>query len=86
MTVCFSQVYYDWESYYFKGVHFHRYTGKCHHLIIKKDITKESVEVFNKILHDTAKQNRLDIKIDKHFNFKIHQKDSKVSKSEVKWS
>ena len=56
MTGSFSLVHYDWGSYYFKGVQIHAYTGKCHHLIINKDITNESVEVFNKILLDTAKK------------------------------
>ena len=81
----FSLVYYDYGNYCFKGINIHRYTGKCHHTIINKVITNESVEMFHKVLH-TAKQKLLDLKINKNVSLETYRKDSELGKSGAKWS
>ena len=43
--------------------------GKCHYLIINKDITNESIDLDEKILHAEAEQTPLGIIIDKDLNF-----------------
>ena len=43
--------------------------GKCHYLLINKDITHESIELGEKILHAEAEQKLLGIIIDKDLNF-----------------
>ena len=43
--------------------------GKCHYLIINKDITNESIDLGEKILHAEAEQTPLGIIIDKDLNF-----------------
>ena len=43
--------------------------GKCHHLVINKDITNESIELDEKILHTEAEKELLGIVIDKDLNF-----------------
>ena len=48
--------------------------GKCHYLIINKDITNESIEVGEKILHAEAEQKLLGIIIEKDLNFQSHTK------------
>ena len=46
--------------------------GKCHYLLINKDITHESIELGEKILHAEAEQKLLGIIIDKDLNFQTH--------------
>ena len=46
--------------------------GKCHYLIINKDITNESIELGKKTLHVQAEQKLLGIIIDKDLNFQSH--------------
>ena len=46
--------------------------GKCHYLIINKDITNESIELGKKTLHVQAGQKLLGIIIDKDLNFQSH--------------
>ena len=48
--------------------------GKCHYLIINKDIINESIELGEKILHAEAEQKLLGIIIDKDLNFQSHTK------------
>ena len=42
---------------------------KCHNLVIIKDITNESIELVEKMLHAEAEQKLLGIIIDKDLNF-----------------
>ena len=49
-------------------------SGKCHYLIIDKDIANESTELGNKVLHAEAEQKLLGIIIDKDLNFQSHTK------------
>ena len=51
--------------------------GKCHYLIVNKDITNESVELGKKTLHAAAEQKLLSIIIDQDLNFQGHTR-SKV--------
>ena len=46
--------------------------GKCHYLIINKDITNESIELGKKTLHAEAEQKLLGIITDKDLNFQSH--------------
>ena len=46
--------------------------GKCHNLIINKDITNESIELWKKTLDAEAEQKLLGIIIDKDLNFQSH--------------
>ena len=48
--------------------------GKCHYLIINKDIINESIELGEKILHAEAEQKLLGIIIDKDLNVQGHTK------------
>ena len=48
--------------------------GKCHYLVINKDIAIESIELDGKILHAEAEQKLLGIIIDKDLNFQNHTK------------
>ena len=48
--------------------------GKCHYLIINKDIANESIELGKKTLHAEAEQKLLGIIIDKDLNFQSHKK------------
>ena len=48
--------------------------GKCHSLVINKDIANESIELGEKILHAEAEQKLFDIIIDKGLNFQSHTK------------
>ena len=48
--------------------------GKCHYLVINKDIANESIELGEKILHAEAEQKLLCIIIDKDLNFQSHTK------------
>ena len=48
--------------------------GKCHYLIIDKDIANESIELGNKALHAEGEQKLLGIIIDKDLNFQSHTK------------
>ena len=48
--------------------------GKCHYLVINKDITNESIELGKKILYAEAEQKLLGIIIDKDLNFQSHKK------------
>ena len=48
--------------------------GKCHYLIINKDIANESIELDKKTLHAEAEQKLLGIIIDKDLNFQSHTK------------
>ena len=48
--------------------------GKCHYLVINKDIANESIELGEKILHAEAEQKLLGIIIDKYLNFQGHTK------------
>ena len=48
--------------------------GKCHYLIINKDIINESIELGEKILHAEAEQKLLGIIKDKDLNFQCHTK------------
>ena len=48
--------------------------GKCHYLIINKDIISESIELGEKILHAEAEQKLLGIIIENDFNFQGHKK------------
>ena len=48
--------------------------GKCHYLIINKDITNESIELGKKTLHAEAEQKLLGIMIDKDLNFQVQSK------------
>ena len=54
--------------------------GKCHYLVINKDITNESIELGEKVLHAEAEQKLLGIIIDKDLHhskpFKVHHKNS----------
>ena len=43
--------------------------GKCHYLIINKDIANESIELGKKTLHAEAKQKRLGVIVDKDLKF-----------------
>ena len=46
--------------------------GKCHWLIMNKDIADESIELGKKTLHAVAEQKLLGIIIDKDLNFQSH--------------
>ena len=46
--------------------------GKCHNLIINKDITNESIELVKKALHAEVEEKLLGIIIDKDLNFQSH--------------
>ena len=48
--------------------------GKCHYLVINKDIAIESIELDGKILHAEAEQKLLVIIIDKDLNCQNHTK------------
>ena len=48
--------------------------GKCHYLVINKDITNESIELGEKILNAETEQKLLGIIIDKDLNFQSHTK------------
>ena len=48
--------------------------GKCHYLIINKDIISESIELGEKILHAEAEPKLLSIIIDKDLNVQSHAK------------
>ena len=48
--------------------------GKCHYLVINKDISNESIELDEKILHAEAEKKLLGIIIDKDLNFQSHTK------------
>ena len=48
--------------------------GKCHYLIINKDIANKSIELGMKTSHAEAEQKLLDIIIDKDLNFQSHTK------------
>ena len=48
--------------------------GKCHCLIIHKDISNESIELGKKILHAEAEQKLLGVIIDKDLKFQSHTK------------
>ena len=50
--------------------------GKCHYLIVNKDITNESVELGKKTLHAAAEQKLLSIIIDKDLNFQGHTRST----------
>ena len=56
--------------------------GKCHYLIIDKDISNEFIELGKKSLHAKAEQKLLGITIDK--DSKPYKVDYKSSKSKVK--
>ena len=43
--------------------------GKCHYLIINKDIANQSIDLGKKILHPEAEEKLLDVIIDKGLNF-----------------
>ena len=51
-------------------------SGKCHYLVINKDITNESIELGQKILHAEAKQKLLVIIINKGLHFQSHTKST----------
>ena len=46
--------------------------GKCHYLIMNKDITNESIELGKKTLHAEAEQKLLGIITDTDLNFQSH--------------
>ena len=48
--------------------------GKCHYLIITRDIANVSIELGEQILHAEAEQKLLGIIIDKDLNFQSHTK------------
>ena len=48
--------------------------GKCHHLMINKDIVNEYIVIGKKTLHAEAEQKLLGIIIDKDLNFLSHLK------------
>ena len=48
--------------------------GKCHYLVINKDIANESIEFGEKISHADAEHELLGIIIDKDLNFRSHIK------------
>ena len=48
--------------------------GKCHYLVMNKDIANQSNELGNKILHVEAGQKLLCIIINKDLNFQSHTK------------
>ena len=48
--------------------------GKCHYLVINKDIPNEFIELGEKILPSEGEQKLLGIKIDKDLNFQSHAK------------
>ena len=50
--------------------------GKCHYLVLNKDIASESIELGENILHAEAEQNLLGITIDKDLNFQSHSKST----------
>ena len=51
--------------------------GKCHYLVINKDITNESIELGKKILHAEAEQKLHGIIIDKDLKpYKVDHKNS----------
>ena len=47
---------------------------KCHYLVINKDITNESIQLGEEILHTEAEQKLPGIIIDKDLNFQSHTK------------
>ena len=47
-------------------------SGKCHYLIINKDITNESIELGKKTLHAEVEQKPFGIKIEKDLIFQSH--------------
>ena len=51
-------------------------SGKCHYLIINKDITNESIELGKKTVHAEAEQKLLGIIIDKDLNFQSHTRST----------
>ena len=57
--------------------------GKCHYLIIHKDIANESFELGKKTLHAEVEQKLFVIIIDKDLNFQSHRK-SIIKKSNRK--
>ena len=48
--------------------------GKCHYLVINKDITNESIELGEQIFHAEDEQKLLGIITDKDLNFQSHTK------------
>ena len=50
--------------------------GKCHYLIINRNIANESVELCKKTLYGEVEQKLLGIVLDKGLNFQSHTKTS----------
>ena len=53
--------------------------GKCHYLIINRNIANESIELCKKTLHGQVEQKLLGIVIEKGLNFQSHTKTSTLN-------